>query len=174
VVLQIVAYAASLCRLNFFNHWRYIYHTVGVCWTNILFYRKDRRRLQALRQPIHRCPSLFYPTSSALPLIGYTVLERISSLLFHFSWSYLCVFAALFRKKLFLLAALPMGLVDSLVPFVGSFGIFGFEMLVFMLSVACLAITVILTSNVREESAPSLTSLQSLLDAGKVRSHCSL
>ena len=84
-------------------------------------------------------PSLFDPPSSALPLIGYAILERVSSLLVHFSWGYLCVLAAVSKKRTFLLVALPMGLVDFFAPFAGSFGVGAFEGLVFAIALVCVA-----------------------------------
>jgi hypothetical protein len=90
-------------------------------------------------------PSLFYSTSSALPLVGYSILERVSSLLLHFSWGYLCVLAAVYRKKVFLLLALPMGLVDFFVPFESSFGTGAFEGLVFAIGLASIGVTFALT-----------------------------
>lgn len=90
-------------------------------------------------------PSLFYPPSSALPLIGYAILERISSLLVHFAWGYLCVLAVAFRRPIFLVAALPMGLVDFFVPFEGSVGVGAFEALIFVLSLACIGVALALT-----------------------------
>jgi len=82
-------------------------------------------------------PSLFDPPSSALPLIGYAILERVSSLLIHFSWGYLCVLAAVFKKRIFLLVALPMGLVDFFAPFAGSLGAGAFEGLILAIALAC-------------------------------------
>jgi hypothetical protein len=90
-------------------------------------------------------PSLFYSPSAALPLIGYSVLERVSSLIFHFSWGYLSVLAVALRKRTFLLAALPMGLVDFTVPFSGVLGVATYEGLVFLLSLLALGATLMLT-----------------------------
>jgi len=78
-------------------------------------------------------PDLFYPSSQALPLIGYGLMERLTSLLFHFSWGWLCFLAAYVHKKLYFLLALPMGLVDFIVPFEGSLTIPIFETLIFVL-----------------------------------------
>jgi hypothetical protein len=90
-------------------------------------------------------PSLFYSASNALPLVGYEILERTSSLLFHFSWGYLCVLAAVYNKRAFLLAALPMGLVDALVPFASSTSTGAFEGVVFALSLVSLGVALTLT-----------------------------
>jgi hypothetical protein len=44
-------------------------------------------------------PALFYSAAQALPLIGYYLLERATSLLFHLSWGYLCLLAACVRDR---------------------------------------------------------------------------
>ncbi len=90
-------------------------------------------------------PSLFYSTSSALPLVGYQVLERVSSLLIHFSWGYLCVLAAVYKKRVFLLCALPMGLVDFFVPFDSSFSLGVFEGFIFALGLASVGVALTVT-----------------------------
>ena len=61
-------------------------------------------------------PTLFYPPSKALPLIGFSILERVTSLLFHSCWGYLCLLSASLHKRRYFLVALPMGLLDFLVP----------------------------------------------------------
>jgi uncharacterized membrane protein YhfC len=94
---------------------------------------------------LQAAPSLFDPPSKALPLVGYAVLERISSLLIHFSFGYLCVLAAAFKKRAFLLAALPTGLVDFLAPFAGSLGTGAFEGIIFAIGLACVAGALALT-----------------------------
>ena len=94
---------------------------------------------------IQSAPSLFDAPSSALPLIGYAILERVSSLLIHFSWGYLCVLAAVFKKRAFLLAALPMGLVDFFDPFAGSLGTGAFEGLIFAIALVCVAVALTMT-----------------------------
>ena len=85
-------------------------------------------------------PALFYPPSAALPIIGYAVLERVSSLFVHFSWGVLCVLAVAYRRKLFLWLALPMGLIDFLPPFAGGIGAAAFEGIVFAVSLLCLTV----------------------------------
>jgi uncharacterized membrane protein YhfC len=93
---------------------------------------------------LQSAPSLFDPPSSALPLVGFAVLERVSSLLIHFSWGYLCVLAAVFKKRIFLLVALPMGLVDFFAPFAGSLGVGAFEGLIFAIALVCVGGTLTL------------------------------
>lgn len=95
-------------------------------------------------------PDLFYPPSQALPLIGYALMERVTSLLFHFSWGWLCLLAAYMHKRFYFLLALPMGLVDFLVPFAASLTIPVFEMLIFVLGLCALALTWAVTKNLRD------------------------
>ena len=95
--------------------------------------------VQTFATLIASSPSLFYAPSGALPLVGFAILERVSSLLVHFSFGYLCVLAAVFKKRTLLLVALPMGMVDFLVPFAGSIGTGAFEGLVFAFALACVA-----------------------------------
>jgi hypothetical protein len=98
---------------------------------------------------INTRPDLFYPPSLALPLIGYGLVERVTSLLFHFSWGWLCLLAAYVHKRRYFLLALPMGLVDFLVPFAASLTIPVFEMLIFVLGLCALALTLAVTRNLR-------------------------
>jgi hypothetical protein len=94
-------------------------------------------------------PDLFYPPSQALPLIAWGVLERVTSMLFHFSWGYLCLLAACFHRRRYLLLALPMGLVDFFVPFVGSLTLPVFESFLFGLGLGCLGLTLIVGRDLR-------------------------
>jgi len=80
-------------------------------------------------------PGLFAPVSQALESVAFGTLERISSILFHSAWGYLCFVAAYIHKKRLFLIALPMGFVDFLVPFAPNLGIPLFEAIVFALSV---------------------------------------
>lgn len=95
-------------------------------------------------------PALFDQSLGVLPLIGWGILERVSSLLFHFSWGYLCIMAVTFRKWKYFLIALPMGLIDALVPFAGVIGLETFELLIFGLSVLTVLIAVYLTKELRK------------------------
>jgi hypothetical protein len=78
-------------------------------------------------------PSLFASNTEALGLVGIGVLERFSSALIHIAWGYLCIMAVIYRKKWLLVIALPMGLVDFLVPFAQS-NVLLFEVTVFALA----------------------------------------
>ena len=78
---------------------------------------------------------LFASPTQALGSVALGTLERISSILFHFSWGYLCVLAAVYKKKRLFLIALPMGFVDFLVPFATPGNLMLFEAAVFTLSV---------------------------------------
>ena len=68
-------------------------------------------------------PGLFAPASQALGSVALGTLERISSILIHSAWGYLCFMAAYLHKKRLFLIALPMGFVDFLVPFAQNLGI---------------------------------------------------
>jgi hypothetical protein len=97
-------------------------------------------------------PDLFYSPTQALPLIAWGVLERVTSLLFHFSWGYLCLLAACFHRRNYLLLALPMGLVDFFVPFVGSLTLPVFESFLFVLGLGCLGLTLLVGRGSRSSS----------------------
>jgi YhfC intramembrane metalloprotease len=90
-------------------------------------------------------PQLFYPPQSALPLIGWGLLERVSSSMAHLSWGYLCVRSASQHKKEYLFLALPMGLIDFLVPFLQILTLPLFEIIVFMLAAICVFVSVYAT-----------------------------
>jgi hypothetical protein len=79
-------------------------------------------------------PSLFASDVEALGLVGIGVMERISSLLIHVAWGYLCVMAVIYRKKILFAIALQMGLIDFLVPF-ASANVLLFEAVFFTLAV---------------------------------------
>ncbi|QXJ28597.1 hypothetical protein J5U23_01466 [Saccharolobus shibatae B12] len=85
-------------------------------------------------------PQLEYPVIQALPLIGLSTLERVSSLLVHSSWGYLSVLSVITGRKRLFLVAFPMGLVDFLVPFEKHLGILTFEFILFSIGLICLAI----------------------------------
>jgi hypothetical protein len=97
-------------------------------------------------------PSLFAPASTALPNVAIGVFERISSILIHFAWGYLCIMATVYKKKRLFLFALPMGFVDFLVPF-ASYSVMLFEVTVFALSVLSVAVTWYATRQVAKNAA---------------------
>lgn len=99
-------------------------------------------------------PALFYQASAALPLIGYATLERVSSLLAHFAWGYLAVLAAVTGRRAYLGIALPMGLVDAVVPLSSSIGLGRSEALIFAFSAASFAVALAAT---RKERAGALS-----------------
>jgi hypothetical protein len=97
-------------------------------------------------------PSLFYPPQQlALPM-ALGVLERISSLLAHFAWGYLCVLAAWTRNRTFLVVALPMGLIDATVPFAQEVPLWEFEGLLFAVSLGFLALAWKVTAGTRRSA----------------------
>ena len=85
-------------------------------------------------------PGLFAPAQQALENVALGTLERVSSILIHFAWGYLCFMAAILKKRRLFLIALPMGFVDFLVPFAPTIGTTVFEAIVFVLSVVSLAV----------------------------------
>jgi uncharacterized membrane protein YhfC len=117
---------------------------------NILFYSITIARGGVSAESIYTLlsksePQLFYPPFEVLPLIGWGVLERISSLMAHLSWGYLCLKSAVSHRKEYLLLALPMGFVDFLVPFAGTMSLPLFEIVVFMFAAFCLLAAVYAT-----------------------------
>lgn len=85
--------------------------------------------------------------SEILWLVALGTLERVSSIIVHFSWGILTVVAAASGKMKYLIVALPMGFVDALVPFAPSLGLATFELTVFALSLTGLLATYGLTKN---------------------------
>jgi hypothetical protein len=79
-------------------------------------------------------PGYFAPASQALGSVAYGTLERVSSILFHSAWGYLCFVAAYLHKKRLFLIALSMGFVDFLVPFAQDLGLPIFEAVLFALA----------------------------------------
>lgn len=90
----------------------------------------------AYQQIVAADPALFYPPSRLAAPVALGVLERVSSLLLHLSWGYLCVLAAYLRRRAYLMAALPMGLVDATVPFAQEVPLWEYEGALFALSLA--------------------------------------
>jgi len=89
---------------------------------------------------IANAPGLFDPPSQAILSVLAGTVERISSVMVHFAWGYLCILAVVHRKRALFLVALPMGLVDFLVPFAPVLGIATFEGVVFCISVASVVV----------------------------------
>lgn len=94
-------------------------------------------------------PGLFNQVNVALPTILFGILERVSSIIMHYSWGLLCVVAAVYKKRRYLFIALPMGLVDFLVPFSSSMPLYIFESLVFLIAVISLAAARLSTRNLK-------------------------
>jgi YhfC intramembrane metalloprotease len=94
-------------------------------------------------------PGLFASASEALRSVVLGTLERVSSIMIHFSWGYLCIMAAVYRKKWLFLIALPMGFIDFLVPFAQN-SIVLFEAVFFSLSILSLLVAWYATKQVRK------------------------
>ena len=97
-------------------------------------------------------PELFYAPIEALQMVGWGLLERISSLLVHLCWGYLCLKSATSQMKRYLCLALPMGLIDFIVPFVRIMTLPLFEIVVFMFAAFCVLATVYATESYRKRS----------------------
>ena len=97
-------------------------------------------------------PSLFDPPLEALRLAGLAVLERISSMLLHISWGWLTLLAAFYGRPRYLAVALPMGLIDALVPFANDIGIVAFEAIIFVISAIALGAAILIASRVRSNA----------------------
>ncbi|HYA78167.1 MAG TPA: YhfC family glutamic-type intramembrane protease [Verrucomicrobiae bacterium] len=104
-------------------------------------------------------PGYFAPISQALGTVAYGILERISSILFHSAWGYLCFAAAYLHKKRLFLVALPMGFLDFLVPFEQNLGLPIFEAIVFALAVLSVIVAWYPTKQFRKttENEPAAT-----------------
>jgi hypothetical protein len=96
-------------------------------------------------------PYLFSPPAQLFTLFAWSTLERVSSLLAHFSWGYLCLLAAAFRRWRYFAIALPMGLLDALVPFASSFSLPVFESLLFAITVGFLLVSLAVTWKLRRQ-----------------------
>jgi hypothetical protein len=97
-------------------------------------------------------PALFAPASQALKSVAIGTVERVSSILFHIAWGYLCVMSVVYKRKLLFLIALPMGFVDFLVPFAIPGNLLVVEAIIFVLSVLSVIVAWYATKRVREES----------------------
>ncbi len=97
-------------------------------------------------------PGLFLGTLQALPLVGYSVLERISSLLLHFSWGFLAVTAVTYRRRLYIAIAIPMGFVDAIVPFTKILGIPLAEAIFFIIGLVALMVALIVKKSVEKNN----------------------
>lgn len=97
-------------------------------------------------------PALFYPPLEALPIVALGILERISSIIVHFAWGYLCVVAAVTGKKKYLAVALPMGFLDFFVVFVNVLTIYGLEALIFVWAIVSLAVAKYMTKGLQKLS----------------------
>jgi hypothetical protein len=96
-------------------------------------------------------PSYFSPPATVLPMIGYSFMERVTSVLFHLSWGYLCLFSVYFHKRKYFLIALPMGLLDFIVPFEQRLSLPAFEVLVLVLGICAITLTWFVTRKQRRE-----------------------
>ncbi len=97
---------------------------------------------------------LFASNAVALGNVGIGVLERISSMLIHIAWGYLCVMAVLYHKKKLFYIALPMGFIDFLVPF-AQYSPLVFEGGFFALSALSVWVAWYATKDIRKQPEPT-------------------
>ena len=83
-------------------------------------------------------PALFYPAAQAIFPTFLSIMERTSSIIVHYSWGLLVVLAAVTGKKRYLAIALPMGMVDFIVPFAGAIPSYVLELIVFAVALVSL------------------------------------
>jgi hypothetical protein len=95
-------------------------------------------------------PQLFATNQEVLGLVAIGIFERISSIMIHFAWGYLCFMAARHGKMRLFLIALPMGLIDFFVPFASSSPIL-FEILFFGLALASVVVAWYITRGLRKK-----------------------
>jgi uncharacterized membrane protein YhfC len=98
--------------------------------------------------------SLFDPPITALPQVGFGILERISSILAHCAWGYLVVVAVVFKRNVYLGLALVMGFLDFFVPFAGILGIPLFEGIIFLFSVLSLIVALSVAGELKGRQPP--------------------
>lgn len=99
-------------------------------------------------------PAYFAPPTVLLPSVLLGTLERVSSALAHVAWGMLCVLSAVTGRKRYLAYALPMGLLDSLVPFAPGH-IYIFEGAIFALSLLFLLVAALSLSAEKKRTPPA-------------------
>lgn len=103
-------------------------------------------------QLIDSAPELFSSNTAALGMVALGTLERFSSALIHIAWGYLCVMAVVHKNKKLFLIALPMGMIDFLVPFAGG-SLVLFEAVVFALAALSVFVAWYATKRVEKQQA---------------------
>lgn len=127
--------------------------------TYYIILSSDSSQAQVLYEILaSRQPELFYTLNEALPLLAYSILERISSIILHFVWGFLSVYAIAYKKRslipLILLLAFP---ADFLVPFSSLIGLPLVELLVFITSLVALIIMLLVTRMAEITFNPTVT-----------------
>jgi hypothetical protein len=109
-------------------------------------------------------PSLFAPTPEVLSLVAIGIWERMSSMLIHIAFGYLCFMAVIYRDKRLFLLALPMGLVDFFVPFAQN-NVLLFEGLIFAIAVDCVLVAWFAVRLVKDKNKPPTAQAPVLLNS---------
>ena len=102
-------------------------------------------------------PGLFASNVDALGAVAIGCIERVSSMMIHVAWGYLCVMAVLHRNKRLFLIALPMGLIDFIVPFAVDIGVAPFEAIIFGLAALSVVVAWFVTKNLRKNPEPQIS-----------------
>jgi len=114
-------------------------------------------------QLVKNAQAYFDPVPQALGLVAWGTFERISSIMIHSAWGFLCFAGVYFHKKRLFLIALPMGFIDFLVPFADRLGLAFFEIVIFAIGVLAVLVaryaTRSLESTASKEEKESTTSL---------------
>jgi hypothetical protein len=107
-------------------------------------------------------PGYFKPAQQALGLVALGTLERVSSILSHSAWGYLCFASAYIHKKRLFLIALAMGFLDFLVPFEQNLGLPIFEAIVFALAILSVLVAWYATKQFRKGTENKIATPQSV------------
>ena len=117
-------------------------------------------------------PEYFNAPAQLLPTVFFGgVVERTSSLMVHTAWGMLAVWAAVTKRKAYLALALPMGLIDALVPFASLTSIELFESGLFILGIACLLAAILATRSRKGVSRAQAASPGTPVVDERIRSH---
>ena len=76
-------------------------------------------------------------------------------MLIHIAWGVLCILTAVTGRKRFVAVALPMGLVDALVPFSGQVSLVTFEAIIFTISIVCFGIALVALKTIAPKASPA-------------------
>ena len=130
---------------------------------NLIAYYAILSSNQSVSQTVYdllskNAPGLFNPPAQAIRSVFLGTLERVSSILVHLAWGYLCVMAAVFGRRRLFVIAVPMGFIDFLVPFSPVVGPVVFEAILFAIAVASVLVAYFATRSLPKtvEASPQV------------------